>query len=354
MPTGSRFIVTPGIIVGDIRWITGGAAVPPPRPMTAEEMIAARDIMRKRPKLPLTESKDTFVPPFLISPNNKVTFGLDAEFIIRDKDTNLPVSMIDKIGGTKRHPLKVPYGALQEDGVLAEINIDPARTLFEWERNITTVLKCLENMVKKYNCYVDYNSITAEYPISEMKDHRAWESGCDPDFNCWTDNKNDPKEFESTLRTCGGHIHVGFKGINSFRPDFRNSLARTLDYYVGVPLFFYEPENKRRELYGSPGAFRPKPYGVELRTPSNYWLKSPQMRKYTFFLLCIALEKDFIGNDAFSGSEIYSKSESKNIVSYHKISLEEFNKSLKKFYTKDILVGEVTKLDVILPEIRHV
>lgn len=333
MPIGSRFVVTPTVTADNLTWTTAVDPIPIPT------------------SLP---SKDLFVPPFLISPNNKVTFGLDAEFIIRDKDTNLPVSMIDKIGGTKRRPLKVPYGALQEDGVLAEINIDPARTLFEWERNITTVLKCLENMVKKYNCYVDYNSITAEYPISEMKDHRAWESGCDPDFNCWTDNKNDPKEFESTLRTCGGHIHVGFKGINSFRPDFRNSLARTLDYYVGVPLFFYEPENKRRELYGSPGAFRPKPYGVELRTPSNYWLKSSQMRKYTFFLLCNALEKDFISGDVIDYNELYLKSSAEERMEYFKIKFEKFNRNLKNFYTKDIIIGKVTKYDVMIPEIRHV
>ena len=31
----------------------------------------------------------------------------------------------------------------------------------------------------------------------------------------------------------------------------------------------------RRQLYGSPGAHRPKPYGVEYRVLSNYWLKSP-------------------------------------------------------------------------------
>lgn len=215
------------------------------------------------------------------------TLGLDAEFIIRNKDTKLPVSMIGKLGGDKQNPRRIPFGALQEDGVLAEINIDPARSWFEWERNISSVLKYLEGEVRQMGCYVDYNSIEAEYPSSEMQDERAWLRGCEPDWNCWTGEKNEASDFKSRLRTCGGHIHIGFKDIQSRNPDFRRDWAKLLDMFIGIPLYQIEPKNNRRELYGSPGSFRPKPYGAELRTPSNFWLKSSLLRKFVYRQMCM-------------------------------------------------------------------
>lgn len=196
------------------------------------------------------------------------TIGLDAEFILRSMETGLPVSAIGKLGGTKERPRPVPFGALQEDGVLAEINIDPARDIAEWRHNIRAVLDTLRAEAEKFNCYVDMQSITAEYPDSELRDLRAWESGCDPDFNCWTGEMNPSTEFDSPLRTCGGHVHVG---VPDTEMD-RLVLAQFMDRMVGDAINRMEPDNIRRQLYGSPGSFRPKPYGVEIRSPSNWWL----------------------------------------------------------------------------------
>ena len=43
-----------------------------------------------------------------------------------------------------------------------------------------------------------------------------------------------------------------------------------------------EPDNKRKELYGKAGAFREKPYGVEYRTISNYYLQSKKLIYWVF------------------------------------------------------------------------
>ena len=51
----------------------------------------------------------------------------------------------------------------------------------------------------------------------------------------------------------------------------------------------------RRELYGKAGAFRPKPYGVEYRTPSNIWIRSRDMRRCIFDLVQIAITKQTEG-----------------------------------------------------------
>ena len=43
------------------------------------------------------------------------------------------------------------------------------------------------------------------------------------------------------------------------------------DLYIMLPALRHDSSNERRELYGQAGRFRPKPYGIEYRTPSNFW-----------------------------------------------------------------------------------
>jgi hypothetical protein len=56
-------------------------------------------------------------------------------------------------------------------------------------------------------------------------------------------------------------------------------LSKQLDYSIGGNNVMMEDKlklngAKRRELYGKAGAFRPKHYGCEYRTPSNVWLSN--------------------------------------------------------------------------------
>lgn len=161
----------------------------------------------------------------------------------------------------------------------------------------------------KYNCYLS-KDIEAEFPEAELNSSLAWESGCDPDWNCWTGEEYQKLDYSSRLRTCGGHIHVGKKwsygGIFRKRahpddykvdPHYKESLAKTLDFYLGTMVAYLEPKNKRRSLYGREGAFRFKPYGVELRTPSNYWIHSALHRKYVWYLINFSLSKRLLGDE---------------------------------------------------------
>ena len=234
-----------------------------------------------------------------IAINSMYSVGLDAEFIIRDKKTGLPVSMVGKIGGDKKNPLKVPRGALQEDGVLAEINIHPVKSFFDFERNFSTVIRHLEEKVNPLGCYIDFNSIEAEYPDEELNCEQAWRSGCDSDFNAWSGEKNEIMEFMDNRRTCGGHIHLGIKNINRASPNLRRLYAQFLDLNVGTILLTEEPKNNRRKLYGMPGAYRPKPYGIELRTPSNYWLKNRKYRMWAWRTLARSLANELSAETNF-------------------------------------------------------
>lgn len=89
-----------------------------------------------------------------------------------------------------------------------------------------------------------------------------------------------------------GHLHCGFSDVEvefddmklfNYRVDEqRAELVKVLDLFVGIPSVILEPDNKRKELYGKAGAFRPKSYGLEYRTVSNFYLVNTSLRKWAF------------------------------------------------------------------------
>jgi hypothetical protein len=48
-------------------------------------------------------------------------------------------------------------------------------------------------------------------------------------------------------------------------------VVRKMDLFLSVPLVLMDDGFQRKAIYGKAGAFRKKPYGVEYRTPSNWW-----------------------------------------------------------------------------------
>lgn len=101
-----------------------------------------------------------------------------------------------------------------------------------------------------------------------------------------------PWSSDYSLRSAGSHIHIGFDDIvvpfnegelcNYEADEQRSTIVKFLDLFISIPLVLIEPDNKRKELYGKAGAFRPKPYGLEYRTPSNYYLNSKEMMNWVY------------------------------------------------------------------------
>jgi hypothetical protein len=112
------------------------------------------------------------------------------------------------------------------------------------------------------------------------------ELGCNPDYNAWTGQVNVTPDADMPFRTASGHIHVGWRddantGCESHREDC-HLVAKQLDYYLGIWSLFWDPDPRRRSLYGKAGALRYKSYGCEYRTLSNKWLKNRKLQAFVF------------------------------------------------------------------------
>lgn len=205
----------------------------------------------------------------------KFSLGCDPEVFICDLNGALK-SSIGKIGGSKSHPQPLPIGegyCVQEDNVAMEFNIPPAASAKEYVESISKTLDFLADGVKQMYGYELSKLSAASFPAEELTDPAAMVFGCDPDYNAWTGKKNPrPSAPDKALRSCGGHVHVGFdkNSINGVK------LIRMMDLYHGVPSILMDQGEMRKQLYGKRGAYREKPFGVEYRTLSNFWIFQPE------------------------------------------------------------------------------
>lgn len=208
------------------------------------------------------------------------TIGADIEFFLVDEQ-GVMVSAEGLIGGTKESPRPCIDGALQEDGLLCEINIDPVELLpenaDEWVRRIRSVMQQAHELTG-YRLVAQPTMTVPE----ELQDSRAFrELGCDRDRNLYEGGFNPVPNGQVDFRTTGGHIHIGHEDQS---PE---NLTR---FIIAIDQLAYQTttweESRRRILYGSYGSFRLKPYGVEVRTLSSTWTNSVGQMKQVFNLMC--------------------------------------------------------------------
>jgi len=204
---------------------------------------------------------------------SKLTLGCDPELFLVDAANNL-TSCIGLIGGTKEVPLGLPLGdgyAVQEDNVAVEFNIPPASSAAEFSKYIRDTVAFLEGHTKEKYGLAFSRLSAACFPPDQLTHPAALEFGCDPDFNAWTGRANPrPKATDATLRSCGGHVHIGYKFAE---PEDKIEVVKLCDLFLGVPSILVDHEGGlRRQLYGKAGAYRTKAYGVEYRTLSNFWV----------------------------------------------------------------------------------
>lgn len=218
-----------------------------------------------------------------------VKIGCDPEGFIVRKDGKF-ISAAGLFPGTKKDPHQLEGGAVQVDGVALEFNIVAAETEEQFLGNIDKVVKQLDELVTKVDKDLKLKFVpiaTFEPEDWEKVDPEAKVLGCDPDYNALNGeiNTNPTEKLDKQpVRTAAGHIHIGWtkdEDPQSFQHfvDCRYIAAQFHQKHMK----FYAPrddaEYRRLQFYGHHGSFRPKSYGVELRSPSNLWVQSPVWRK---------------------------------------------------------------------------
>ena len=202
----------------------------------------------------------------------KIKLGCDPEAFLIDVQGQLR-SSIGLIGGSKEVPrtlLELGLGyAVQEDNVAIEFNIPPAEGRSQFIESIRKTLNYLTQSVSEEYGFGISPLSAASFPPSELESPQAQTFGCDPDYNAWTKEVNPkPSAEDKTLRSCGGHIHVGYdKSVVD-----GESIIQMMDLHLGVPSVIMDKGQLRKKLYGKLGAYRDKPYGVEYRVLSNFWI----------------------------------------------------------------------------------
>lgn len=218
------------------------------------------------------------------------TLGSDPEFFFQDIKTGNMVSAIPFIAGTKEEPVPLPNGGnVQRDNVAVEIGTDVVLATADWDW-IDSLHRALEGLKTVTPKGLELAVIpSATFPAKELEHEEAQMFGCTPDFDAWAISQNDPPcALDTTFRSCGGHVHVGGLDVKTGDPladsgfllDFEGKLStvRAMDILHGTMFTILDCDEaavKRRQLYGKAGCHRPTDYGVEYRSLSNMWMRSP-------------------------------------------------------------------------------
>lgn len=227
-----------------------------------------------------------------------LALGADPEFFLYDTVKQSVVSAHDLVPGDKKTPHKLKDGAVQVDGVAVEFNINPAFSAEEFEHNMNSVMEEVRGMIdKRFEFQIEPIVYFQSDYFSQLPDF-VKELGCAPDLSAHSGNQKRVPVIEPAngrvLRTAAGHLHLGW----TTGKDVAYDKSHAMDCYAIARLFntstthvFSAMETKpgdnaiRKRFYGGDGAYRIKPYGVELRSPSNTWISRPKLYKSIYKIL---------------------------------------------------------------------
>lgn len=212
---------------------------------------------------------------------NNYKVGSDPEVFLKNKTTGDIISAIPFIPGDKHDPYQIPGlpegHMIQTDNIMVEYCLPPTSDPIELRK---AFLRCISytNSIVPTELEVVVKA-SSRVNTSELQDEKSQVFGCDPDYNAWTDEVNQSPSNKTNLRTCGGHIHIGYDN-----PEIETSLSliKALDIFIGVPSILLDKDKDRKKMYGKAGAYRFKSYGVEYRGLSNYWLDDEELTTLIF------------------------------------------------------------------------
>ena len=210
-----------------------------------------------------------------------ITVGADPEFFLLKPDGN-PIPSCGLIGGTKDKPIPLPkskFGvSYQEDNVTVEYGFNPITS----NENVIHGMHLYDQVQRAFNeisnfvgakGYVVSQNPELEFSKEQLASAQAQTFGCDPDLLAYEGGARrlpiDPKVV-GNWRFAGGHIHIGYDRAGTEIPSF--AMIQLIEYFAYLRYLSYDGQRERRKYYGLAGLYREKDYGVEYRTPSNFWI----------------------------------------------------------------------------------
>ena len=205
--------------------------------------------------------------------------GVDVEGFVYNEVEDKYVPCVGLVPGTKDEPHQLPDlpkgFCIQEDNVMVEFNIPPCTTYQKFEDSLVKVREAVDLMLPPRHS-VTYRSVL-KFHTKDLTSDQAQTIGCEPDFDAYQggEMRTDFPALDQ-WRGAGGHIHIG----GDFQcPDF--VAAMFADVCIGIQNTIVGAKVDRRTVwYGRPGIYRPKPYGIEYRTPSARWMGMGDYYRY--------------------------------------------------------------------------
>ncbi len=217
---------------------------------------------------------------------NNIKIGADPELFLA-KDGEI-ISAEGLIGGTKKEPRAISNEghAVQEDNIMIEFNIPASESREDFIFNINFVKSYLETLAGMKGCTLNFDA-SAELDAKYLSTDQAQEFGCEPDFNVYLKDENPRPEGTGSLRSCGGHIHIGYDKPSELKTM---KIVYAMDLVLGLESLALDKDDRRKLLYGKAGSFRFKPYGLEYRTLSNFWIANDELIGWAYDKTIQALE----------------------------------------------------------------
>jgi hypothetical protein len=289
----------------------------------------------------------------------KLSLGSDPEMVVRNKQTGLPVSAVSIFKGrdfdyNKHSPLVKGDGRQYfHDNVNIEGTMPPASSKEEFILNVKNYVQDAREILGED--FILCNESYTIFPEKEFDSKEARTFGCSAAYDAFTISSIERTDAgKIDFRTCGGHIHVGrsdFKSIEegeliSFESKIQSVKLFELILGTALTVIDNDPSSpQRKALYGKAGEHRPTEYGVEVRSPGNYWLGSPETVGLVWDLSQIVYDIIFDGK----ADEILSKVDENEYVeainSFNKEKCFEILKNLN--VVPDEIIGKISELSNI-------
>jgi len=200
---------------------------------------------------------------------DNLLIGSDPEFFLK-KDGEIKTSL-DYIAGDKYSPINIGKYKVFKDNVLVEGNMLPSTS----SNDFINKMKEMKEMIKLVSGGCDVISMDSfKFKPEQLDNEEAKTFGCSPYELGWESKTIDANDLsKSLIRSAGFHIHIGYEKESNkiMKKQLDKMIARAYDYFCINPSRIHHNDEFRNKNYGVYGAYRNKPYGVEVRSLGGFF-----------------------------------------------------------------------------------